>query len=1788
MDPVAPTQPPAPAALEGGTYEVLRQRLSRQGQELKARLDRLNQARQEVFGSIPTTLLATERITTEHNCVPRDMVAIGQGRFLFGYNVFLGLKSETTISDVMAAYQKEGHSFRAIPLDFLADPSFLNDFRALYRYYKQTVFAKFTLVGNFLYIIFQTTPSTEDIKAFKWRLDPDQLVYVGNRFEHELRYPPQHEFEWIRTHRDLHRSGLHPHISIQDRVFVETIGGDLTIKVEDNTESGSGIYSEPVEIADQTLDDAEIFYASVGHLILLKIRPYQEKRFRYFAFNEKLKEVRRIDALEHSCVLLPEDHGIIFANGYYTQLGQFKEFPAESRPMRFKRRRGAPNGEDHLFVFYNPEAGLYLLLSYNVISQQVETPIRCQGCCFFENGEMALFQCSDTPQKHHTIQIWQTPYLDRNVAVPEKKDSYLFKLGNQAIVRCMAECQEVLTLIAKEDSYAGLFLDLVKKSTQILDTYFWINHEAAGDLRSVLLAVREAASAAVDEFEKVARVRRETNAALAAAQSRVTQLLESVHAGAWENINDYVCALTELRKARGEVTTLKERRYIDLARVESLERAVADESEKVARHCLEFLLRPEALAPCQAEIRSYESQIPSLARVVEVKAVEEQAEKTAQGLALLTETVSNLPMGDATQTTQILDAISTVYASLNQVKAGLKRRRLDLQQVEGAAQFAAQMRLLDQATANFLETADSPPRCEESLNRLLAQIQEIEARFANFEAFLEPLAVKREEICAAFETRRLALVEARNRRADSLLRTAERVLRGIAHRLQSQTSLAALESYFASDLMVHRVQEIVSQLLALEDPVKAGDLQTRLKALREEAIRQLRDRLDLFVDGANIIQLGAHKFRVHSQEIEVAILPREGSLYYHLTGTNFNERVDDAELLATQPVWSQELVSENQSVYRAEYLSYQILKSFDRAKPPSPPASSEERTSPPLSAPPGSDGLLDTSLAHLAALPDEERLKVVQQFMAPRFSEGYVKGIHDADAARLLGALLPMHLKLGLLRYPSRARACASLFWLVHQPKAPLLAAKLEAIRLRNLAFAGLEVRAAYLEEIAQAIRGFIDTSRLFSPELAEPAAEFLFHNLTLQPSLAISPEAARLCHDFLSSISGKGQADRFQEACRGLSQDAGGAFQVIGDWLGSFLAGREDKTEWRDFVDEAAVLLVRQGPALVPAGLELARSSELMVSVSIPGFLGSHPVLGHQAYTLHYHRFMEKLDRFEREVAPLFRRFQERKQKLAETLRQQLRLSDFKSQVLTSFVRNQLIDRVYLPLIGANLAKQIGVAGEETRTDRMGMLLLISPPGYGKTTLMEYIADRLGLVFMKINGPTLGAQVTSLDPGEARNAASREELQKLNLALEMGDNVMIYLDDIQHCHPEFLQKFISLCDAQRRIEGVWHGHSRTYDFRGKRVAVVMAGNPYTESGARFQIPDMLANRSDTYNLGEIIAGSADLFKASYLENALTSNPVLSRLSRHQKDFLPILRLAETGASSGLEFEGNYAPEEIAEFVSVTRKLIRAREVVLRVNEEYIRSAAQSDEHRTEPAFRLQGSYRNMNRLAERVLPVMNDAELEQLLLDHYQREAQTLASGAEANLLKLKEILGKLTEAETQRWNHIRQTFRRNLLLRGAGADSQDPTSRIITQLAAFSDTLASIQTALSDGLRQQTSALLNAAQPGHLEAAQQQAAALHRALEALSRKLESQEKSNGQSAGLDAIVPHVTALLNGLQDLKQVVAEGIKQQQQQATFRLIDPSSAADYQITSVNRSTLEKIWALIEAERGKAPPT
>ncbi|MEU0797332.1 AAA family ATPase, partial [Amycolatopsis sp. NPDC005961] len=470
---------------------------------------------------------------------------------------------------------------------------------------------------------------------------------------------------------------------------------------------------------------------------------------------------------------------------------------------------------------------------------------------------------------------------------------------------------------------------------------------------------------------------------------------------------------------------------------------------------------------------------------------------------------------------------------------------------------------------------------------------------------------------------------------------------------------------------------------------------------------------------------------------------------------------------------------------------------------------------------------------------------------------------------------------------------------------------------------------------------------------------------------------------------------------------------------------------------------------------------SSATLTTTVDGLLGAHPRLTGRSVTLRLDEVLARTHRFRRDRVPGFRAYQRLRNELVAAERDRLRLAEYRPKVMSAFVRNRLLDDVYLPLIGDNLAKQLGATGDARRTDQSGLLLLISPPGYGKTTLMEYVASRLGLVFVKVNGPALGHDVTSVDPADAPNATARQEVEKISFALEQGNNVLLYLDDIQHTSPELLQKFISLCDAQRRMEGVWEGRTRTYDLRGKRFAVCMAGNPYTEQGKRFRIPDMLANRADVWNLGDVLSGKEDLFALSYVENSLTSNPVLAPLvSRERSDVDVLVRMARgDGSVRADQLSQAYSATELEQILAVLRKLLRVQRTVLANNQAYIASAAQADASRTEPPFQLQGSYRNMTKLAERIVPAMNDAELEALIDDHYAGEAQTLTSGAEANLLKLAELRGRLSEDQARRWADVKAAYLRAQAL---GGDDEDPMSRAVGAVGLLADRVGAVETAI------------------------------------------------------------------------------------------------------------------------------
>ncbi|NYI96662.1 hypothetical protein HNR12_002939 [Streptomonospora nanhaiensis] len=1654
---------PAPAGgLDAGTYEVLRARLAEQAGRLAERAEELNTRRVAAFGGTGLRLAGTARIRTAHNCVPRDLVPVG-GRLLFGFNVFMGLKPETGVGDVFSLHafvpgEGEG-AFRfdavdpADPPGLLDDPRFARDFGELYRYYRDTRLLQLRRVEEKLLAVFQTGPNVTDARVLRWAVAPDGGVsYLDNRGERDHVFPPRHDFEWTPATREDHVQGRHPHISVRGELFVETVGGDLTVKVENNTEVGEGVYSEPVAEPLQSLADAEIAHARVGPLILLRVLPYNETQTRYLVFNTRTKDVVRLDGIGQACLRLPDDQGIIFPGGYHLATGAVKTFDAVPPDLEVEKVVRSPNGEDVLYVFHARQEGRGLLLPYNVIRKEVAAPIPCHGYSLFDDGTLVVLRAeTDEPARVHPLQVWRTPFVsDTHAAAQPVGTGPLERVGNAELVRAVSDSLSVARMVHDMTPSTAVFEALIAACRRMADRYHWLGEPGLGGLAGPLAEVRATAEQVLDEFENVQALTAQAAEAVEEAAERVAALVRRSRGDDPRTAEGWTERLTELRRAQGHLVTVRDLRHADTARVDELAERLAEELAAAGRRAVDFLQGEDAFTPYLAEVERLAADAEAVTAVAEAEPVAGRIAARTEGLEVVTEVVGSLDIADARVRTRILEHVGEVMGGLNRARAALAARRTALLSAEGRAAFAAEFALLGQAVSGALAAADTPERCDDQLGRLLLRLEDLESRFAEFDDFLAELAAKREDVYEAFSARRQALLDERARRADRLVESAGRVLAGVARRVAALDSLEEVNTYFAADPMVARVRATAEELRALGDQVRAEELAGRLKAARQEAGRALRDRVDLY-DG-DTVRLGRHRFAVNTQPLDLTLVPADGTMALAVTGTDFRAPVTDPDFLATRALWERTLASESPAVYRAEYLAVAVLTAAESGAGPASLADLERAAAEDGTPPPG-------------------LLRLVRAAAEERYDEGYERGVHDHDAALILAALLRLYAGADLLRHPAPARAAAQLFWAYGAAEADRAAWTTRAVSLARARAAFGTARPpaadALCAELAEAAAAFLAEAGL-PADGAAGAGEYLAEELAAARGGFVTGAGARTLLDrFGRALEGTAAASRadFERDLAALGGDLAARHQLVTAWLESYastLTGTGADTGSAAESAAGAGADLGEAAAVELCGTRLERrDSEAPLSAVVDGLLGAHPRVSGRRMVLRLDEVLARVRRFAAEDAPAFRDYLRRRNALVARERARLRLEEYRPRVPAGFVRNRLLDEVYLPLIGDNLAKQIGAAGDSKRTDQSGLLLLISPPGYGKTTLMEYVASRLGLVFVKVNGPALGHGVTSLDPADAPNAAARQEVEKISFALEMGGNALLYLDDIQHTNPELLQRFISLCDGQRRMEGVWEGRTRTYDLRGKRFAVCMAGNPYTERGGRFRLPDMLANRADVYNLGDVLSGRDALFGLSYIENALTSNPVLAPLStRERADVELLARMAQGDESARPDrLSHPYSAVELEQMLSVLRKLVRVREVVLAVNRAYIASAAQAEESRTEPAFRLQGSYRNMNRLAEKIVPVMNDAELEAVLDDHYQGEAQTLTSDAEANLLKLAELRGTLDAARAARWAEVKAAFRR---ARALGGDGDDPVSRAVGAVGLLADRVGAVESAI------------------------------------------------------------------------------------------------------------------------------
>ncbi|MET7689168.1 DNA repair ATPase [Streptomyces sp. NPDC005483] len=1593
---------------DDGAYEVLRDRLAAQAAELGRRAGALDARRREEFGSTRLELTGAERLRTEHTCVPRDIVAVGDV-LLFGHNVFPGPKPETAVGDVFTLHDRvlDRLPEDAVP-GLLDDPAFVREFAALHRYYRKARLLRLRHVDGKLLAVFRTGEKTDDIRVLRWTLSDDgrQVAFLDARGERDHVLPPSHDFEWTSATREDHVLGRHPHVSIAGEVFVETLGGTLTVKVEDDTETGEGIHAEPVDEPLQSLADADIAYARVGALILLRIRPYKEDTHRHLVFNTLTKTVVRLDGIGQACRRLPEDQGIVFPGGYCLATGAYKTFDGiDTAHLEYEGVTRSPNGEDVLFAFHARVDGRSLLLPYNMIRKEVATPLSCHGWALFEDGTLMVLPGNPAgkaaePAHVHPLQVWRSPYVsDTCAATRPIGTGPLARIGNADLVRGISDCLAITASVAGTTPTTEVYAALIAACVRAADTYHWLADPELGDLNGPLEQVRVTAEQVLTEFETVRALTRRAADALDAAAEGVAAVVRRLRGEAPREAAAWVTGLTELRRAQGRLLTLKETRYADTARIDELAAQAAEDLTSFGRRAVTFLAREDAFVSHRRQVEQLLTDAGAIVTVAEAAPVAARVDELAEGLRTVTEVVASLEVGDATVRTAILERVSEVLGAANRVRATLDARRRVLLDREGRAGFAAEFALLGQTVAGALPMADTPAACDDQLAALLVQLEGLEARFADFDDFLTELADKRAEVYEAFAARKQSLADARARRAEQLAASAGRVLETVARRSAMAADTEAVSTYFASDPMVAKVRRIVGELRELGDQVRAEELEGRLKAARQEASRALRDRTDLYGDDGRTLRLGRHRFAVNTQPLDLTTVPHGDTLAFALTGTDYRAPVTDPAFMATRPYWDRTLPSESPEVYRAEHLAARLLEE---------------------------NGPVALAEADLPAL--------VRRAAEQAYDEGYERGVHDHDATVILAALLRLDQGAGVLRHEPSARAAAQLYW-AHElsPEARAILGR----RAMSLA------RARDTFGLAAAIADF--RTELAS-RVGAAAAAYLFDELTTGPDgFVVSATTRTLLDKFRRTVGTSAYDDDLAAV-----GDLAARRQLAEAWLSAYAASTGTPGD----LDEAVAV------ELCP---DLPRhESDAPLTETVEGLLGTHPRITGGRLTLRIDDFLARTGRFRQQDVPAFRAYQRRRTALAAAERSRLHLDDHRPHVMSTFVRNRLIDEVYLPLIGDNLAKQLGTSGADKRTDTGGLLLLISPPGYGKTTLVEYVADRLGLLLVKVSGPAIGPAVTSLDPAEAPNATARQEIEKINFALAAGNNTLLHVDDIQHTSPELLQKFIPLCDATRRVEGVWDGEPRTYDLRGKRFAVCMAGNPYTESGSRFHLPDMLANRADVWNLGDVLTGKEDAFALSFVENALTANPVLAPLAgRERADLDLLLRLAAGDPAARADrLSHPYLPAELERILAVLRHLVTARDTVLAVNAAYLASAARTDATRTEPPFRLQGSYRNLNKIAQRIQPVMNDAELAAVIDDHYRAEAQTLTSGAEANLLELAELRGTLTTEQGARWAELKAVQVRN---RAVGGSADAPLMRAVAALGLLADRVGAVESAIT-----------------------------------------------------------------------------------------------------------------------------
>ena len=374
--------------------------------------------------------VATERIRTETTHPARR----GQrdGQLLIGFEVFIGLKAETRVADVLSVFElsktADGYNLSQQPSrgvgKYLADAEFDKHSETPSATSRSPLLAVVRTETSLLVAV-QIGGTLRDAKIFASPSTPGARQLHGCARERTTTSGRARPFEWQRPGGGP-GLGPHQHVSILSQVFVETINGDLTIKIGPTRRTVGAFYREPVEDPNQTLDAAEIAYAQAAGLILSRqALPRVGDAVTWSTTRSAHVAARRRH--RRGLLELPEDHGLIFPGGYYLTQG-VQLFAEDSAGSSISARSARQTERTCSTCLFAPKLVIRLLPSTS--SRRVKNT-RCHGFSLLPDGHDLVFERKGSRPACTPCNIWQTPFTTAEFAAAAPTDgSYLSKVGN--------------------------------------------------------------------------------------------------------------------------------------------------------------------------------------------------------------------------------------------------------------------------------------------------------------------------------------------------------------------------------------------------------------------------------------------------------------------------------------------------------------------------------------------------------------------------------------------------------------------------------------------------------------------------------------------------------------------------------------------------------------------------------------------------------------------------------------------------------------------------------------------------------------------------------------------------------------------------------------------------------------------------------------------------------------------------------------------------------------------------------------------------------------------------------------------------------------------------------------------------------------------------------------------------------------------------------------------------------------------------------------------------------------